>query len=190
MASKGKTVNLAGLDLIVNRIVTGATAARKGNVSIADSIPAGAISNKLAVVSTTAATATLTEAQSGTVFYLNRAAGIVYTLPVLSAAMVGTYYDFVVGTVVTSNAYKWSTGTQGTEFFNGSFVGMDEDGTVTSGVIFTGDGATHDNISMNGTTTGGRFGTQFRIVCTSATTWTVQGLLGGNGTIATPFATT
>jgi hypothetical protein len=141
---------------------------------------------KIPIQDITASTKTITTAETGTLFLLNRAAGIVFTMP---APAVGLYYDFIVNTSVTSNAYKWSTATQGTDFFLGTLVGEDIDGTVTSGAGFTGNGTTHDNISMNGTTTGGLVGTQFRLIGISTTLWTCQGMVSGSGTIATPFAT-
>lgn len=140
---------------------------------------------KVPVVNVTAgATRTITAAETGTLFLLNKADGVVLTLP---AAVVGRYYEFIVNTSVTSNAYKWSTATQGTEFFNGSFVSL-QDAAVAS-TLFTGDGSTHDNISMNGTTTGGLIGTRFRLICTVANLWTIVGDVRGSGTEVTPFAT-
>lgn len=183
-----RTVDWGGLDLIVRSITTGLTKANPYNLD--DEPAVGEVSGRSNIVSVTTAARTVTAQESGTKFLLNKADGITFTLPSATAANVGLWYDFQIMTVITSSAAKWSTGVQGTDFFNGSFVGMDEDGTVTSGVVFTGDGATHDNISMNGTTTGGRLGTQFRLTCTAANRWTVSGMMGGNGAIATPFATT
>lgn len=191
MASKSRIVNLAGLDIICNRILTGKDKVSGGSTPIADTVTPGAVlgGRRNIVSHTTGATRTLTVDESGSLYLLNKADGVIITLPAASVANIGVWYEFFAKTAVTSNAYKWSTATQNTEFFDGTFVGMDEDGVVTSGQVFTGDGTTHDNISMNGTTTGGRQGTQFRLTCTALNKWTVTGLFGGNGTIATPFAT-
>jgi hypothetical protein len=58
--------------------------------------------------SITAATATLTAADSGGVFFLNRAAGITVTLPAV-ATSAGVSYEFIVGTAPTT-AYVISGG--------------------------------------------------------------------------------
>ncbi len=188
MAAKSKTINMAGLDIICNRILTGQSKASQGNVSIADATVAGAINDKLNYAILAAATRTLTLAETGSKFYLNKADGITITLPVLSAAMLGTYYDFQVITSVTSNSYKLVTGTQGTDFINGTYTGIV--GGTADIEFFTGNGTTHDNFTMAGTTQGGLVGTTLRIVATSATTWTIEGIVAGSGTLITSFTTT
>lgn len=51
-------------------------------------------------------------------------------------------------------------------------------------------GATHIKVTTNATTTGGGIGGWMRFVCTSATKWTVTGVINSpSGTIATPFST-
>jgi hypothetical protein len=52
--------------------------------------------------SITTATATLTAADSGGVFFLNRAAGITVTLPAV-ATSAGVTYEFIVGTAPTTS---------------------------------------------------------------------------------------
>ena len=133
---------------------------------------------------TTGATLALTAAQSGAKVFLAKADGVVVTLP---ATAVGLTYDFIVHTSVTSNAYKLSSSVQGTEFFDGT-VNSSGDAAAAS-VVFTGDGTTHDNVSMNGTTTGGLIGTVLNVTCSAANLWTVSGWLVASGTEATPFAT-
>jgi hypothetical protein len=189
MASKGKTVNMAGLDLVVNRIITGKTKAGKGNIKLSDDVVGGSVVGRRNVVDITAAARTITEDESGTLFVCNKADGITFTLPALSASMVGVHYDFVVNTSITSSALKWSTGTQGTDWFIGGLVTADADGTVESGFIVAGNGSSHDNISMNGTTTGGLIGTQVRLTAISSTLWQVEGIMAASGDTATPFAT-
>ena len=63
-----------------------------GNLTVEGSISPGTFTNR--VVSLTTTPQVLTAAQSGTTFVLNRAAGIVVTLP---TAAVGLNYEFVVG---------------------------------------------------------------------------------------------
>ncbi len=54
------------------------------------------------VISDSGATRSLNETESGSLVLMNRAAGIVYTLP--ATPKVGTFFDFVVTTSVTTNS--------------------------------------------------------------------------------------
>lgn len=136
------------------------------------------------VISGLGATRTLNANESGSIVALDRAAGIVVTLP---APKVGAFYDFVATTSVTSNAYKIITDA-GTTFLIGSLVNVDTD-TSNAVAAWTADGSTHVAVNMNGTTTGGLRGTRMRLTCVSSTQWVVDGVDHGSGTVATPFAT-
>lgn len=137
------------------------------------------------VISGQGATRTLNANESGSLVKFDRAAGIVYTLPV--APVAGTYFDFVVETTITSNAAKVITGA-GTTFLIGGYVNVDTD-TSNGVAVFTGDGSTHVAVSMNGTTTGAIKGTKLRFTCLSATAWMVEGIVQGSGSVVTAFAT-
>lgn len=137
------------------------------------------------VISGQGATRTLNANESGSLVKFDRAAGIVYTLPTTPVA--GTYFDFVVETTITSNAAKVITGTA-TELLIGGYTNVDTD-TSNAVAAFTGNGSTHIAVSMNGTTTGAVKGTKLRFTCLNSTTWTVEGLVLGTGTVATAFAT-
>lgn len=137
------------------------------------------------VISGTGATATLTALQSGSTVLLDRAAGITFTLP---APAVGLNYTFYVVTALTSNNYKFATGTQGTDFIVGSPISIDND-TGDAAVGFVCDGTTHDNFNMNGTTQGGEIGTVIKLTAISTTVWLAEGINIGSGTVATPCAT-
>ena len=131
------------------------------------------------------ATRTLLANESGSTIDFDRAAGIVVTLP---APAEGLYYNFVVSVSVTSNAYKLATGTQGTDWFTGGIVNVDTD-TSDALASFRCDGTSHDNFSMNGTTTGGLIGSRFKVTAVSSTLWLVEGFNHGSGTVATSCAT-
>lgn len=137
------------------------------------------------VVSGSGATVTLAADQCGATVLLDRAAGIVFTLPAPSA---GCRFSFYTPTTVTSNNYKLSTATQGTDFFVGGYTNVDTD-TSNAVAAFTCDGATHDNFTMNGTTTGGIKGTVITVTAISTTLWSVEGMNLGSGTVATACAT-
>lgn len=144
------------------------------------------LNSKRPVISGQGATRTLNENESGSVVLFDRAAGIVYTLP--AACVAGTYFDFYVTTTVTSNAAKIITGA-GTELMVGHLLNCDTDTSdavaIWKSLVATGNVA----VSMNGTTKGGVKGDFIRVVKLDATTWGVHGNLNGNGTVATPFAT-
>jgi len=189
MASKSKTINWGGNDLIVNRVITGADTRAKGNITLPDTLSAGHLASRQTVVSHTTGNLTLTAADTGKLYLLNKADGAVITLPALSAANVGIWYEFIANTSVTSNAYDFVTGTQGTDFFIGT-VAMLNNTDSEEVVLATANGSTHDNFTMAGTTTGGLAGTQFKLRAISATLWQVSGYLVSSGASSTPFATT
>ena len=130
------------------------------------------------------ATRTLSVDESGSTVVFDRAAGIVYTLPL---AKPGVYFDFVITTTITSNSAKVITGA-GTELLIGGYMNVDTD-TSNAVAAFTGNGSTHVAVSMNGTTTGGILGTKLRFTCLSSTRWFVEGIVQGSGVVATAFAT-
>jgi len=136
------------------------------------------------IISGSGATRTLDVVDSGSTVLMDRAAGIVFTLPL---AVPGLVYEFAVSTTVTSNSYKVITGAA-TELLTGNLNSVDTD-TGNAEVGFTGNGSTHIAVTMNGTTTGGIKGTIMRFTCLSTTLWLVEGNLLGSGTVATPFAT-
>lgn len=130
------------------------------------------------------ATRTLLAEESGSLCLLDRAAGVVYTLP---APKEGMQFEFLATVAVTSNAYKVITDAA-TTFLLGAVMG----GSLTvadSGDVFQANGTTHVSISENGTTTGGLVGTRFKVTAISATQWVVDGIYVGSGTLADPFAT-
>ena len=142
------------------------------------------VNAKVPVISGQGATRTLSVDETGSTCLFDRAAGIVYTLPL---AVPGLVYDFVVTTTITSNAAKVITGA-GTELLIGGYMNVDTD-TSNAVAAFTGNGSTHVAVSMNGTTTGGILGTKLRFTCLSTTRWMVEGIVQGSGIVATAFAT-
>mgnify|MGYP000181523865 CR=1 FL=1 len=142
------------------------------------------VNTKVPVISDLGATRTLSVDETGATVLLNRAAGIVVTLPL---AIPGLTYDFVVTTSVTSNSYKVITGAA-TELLIGQYTSVDTD-TSNAVAVFSGNGSTHIAVTSNGTTTGGLVGTKLRFTCVSLTRWIVEGTMNGSGVVATAFAT-
>jgi hypothetical protein len=131
------------------------------------------------IVTVEDATVTLSKNQSGSLVVLNRAAGIVVTLPDVGR---GLTYDFVMN-VDASGAHEIRT--NDLTSMHGILV-MDSSSGAQSMAGFGGDETT-TAFSMNGTTTGGKSGSRITAVCDEDGTWHVQGTLLGSGTLATPF---
>ena len=136
------------------------------------------------VLSGFGATRTLLARESGALVLLDRAAGIVVTLP---APVVGMSFEFGTTVQRTSNAYKIITSAT-TVFLVGAV--MAGDATIaTSGDIFTADGTTHVALTNDGDTKGGFVGENFKVRAISTTQWLIQGLVIGTGTMVTGFTT-
>jgi hypothetical protein len=128
-----------------------------GNVSGTGTMKMTGATNSVGVYeSLTAATKSVTTADSGTTYVFNRAAGVVVTLPTAAA---GLYYKFIVGTAITSNAGTIKGASANDIFTAYSMVNLfDKDNNVAQSKIFYADGSDDDVFSMDGTTTGGEKG--------------------------------
>lgn len=128
------------------------------------------------------ATVTLTAGQSGSTLLFDRAAGIVYTLPV---PFPGMTFDFVQTVTVTSNSAEIATNSASVFIQGGIRVLI-----VATTNDFACNGTSHLAIKQNGTTTGGVLGGRLHFVAVSSTIWQVDGITVGSGTGATPCSTT
>lgn len=148
--------------------------------------PSGCIATGLhrEVIQSVGATRTLLPEESGALCLLDRAAGVVYTLP---TPVEGMQFEFLATVAVTSNAYKVITAAS-TQFLLGGII-MGDVTVAQSGDYFEADGTTHVAISANGSTTGGLLGERYVVTAISATQWAIHGVAHGAGTLATPFAT-
>jgi len=135
----------------------------------------------------TASTLAPTVANSGTTYVLDRAAGIAVTLPSIDAGEVGTKFQFVIKTTITSNSTTIKV-PSASETLNGlALIVKDDAGTPAMGFKT---GATDDTVSLNGTTTGGIKGDIIEVEAISTTVWLVKVLASATGTEATPFSAT
>jgi hypothetical protein len=137
------------------------------------------------VISGVGATRQLTAAESGALCLMDRAAGVVYTLP---TPVAGMQFEFLATVAVTSNAYKVITKTIASQFIVGGII-MGDVTVAQSGDYFEADGTTHVAISEDGATKGGLLGDSFILTAISTTQWAIRGVTHGAGTLATPFAT-
>ena len=150
----------------------------------------GAVTLLKPIESITAATRTVLAAESGTIFSLNRAAGIVVTLP---AAAVGLNYKFHIGTTgtgtLTINAATSADTLQGVVMMHdkdevGSVVVLNENIQTSA---FAVPAAADHQLVMDADTKGRFVGGMVEYTCLSDSKWVVEGHLFGDGNSVTPF---
>lgn len=140
------------------------------------------------VISGLGATRTLNEGESGSTVLLDKADGITVTLP--AGCRAGTFFEFNVTVSSTSVGYKVITGA-GTELLTGAIVNCDTDTSDAVAIWKALVGSSYISFTLGGsdTTKGGLKGDRVRVVKLNSTTWSVEGVTLGTGTVATPFAT-
>lgn len=134
------------------------------------------------------ATRTLNPDETGSVIVLDRAAGTTVTLP--TAPVPGTFFEFMVSVTSTSGGYKVITGA-GTELMVGGILNCDTDTSDALAFWKALVGSSYISFTLGGadTTKGGLKGDRVRVTCLNSTTWQVEGMTNGTGTVATPFST-
>ena len=170
------------------------TIGSSGNVSGTGTMKMTGATNSVGVIeSITAATKTVTSGDSNTTYLLNRAAGIVVTLPTAAA---GLNYSFIIGTTFTGTFSLDGASANDIYSTSSNLLIWDKDapGTV-SAKQFYADGSDDDKIVMDADTKGRFVGG--RINCIGIATggqgsatavWHVDGIVYGDGSLATPFA--
>lgn len=135
------------------------------------------------ITTVTDATVTLDDdAHAGHRIVLDRAAGIVVTLPEATGS--GVQFELFVKTTVTSNAYDVRCPAS-SEFFGHATLHQDAGNTLVSFDAADND----DEISMNGTTTGGLRGARIMLTDLYSGHWHAEVYSAATGTEATPFTT-
>lgn len=138
---------------------------------------------------TTATLAVKPQLHAGKTITLNKADGIVATLPAATGS--GDVYDFVVGTTVTSGGYIVKVANATDTMTGGGLLAQDAADTV---VLFDAVSGTSDTITLNGNTTGGIIGGRISVrdIKLNGTTavWLVDVFSVATGTEATPFSAT
>ena len=151
----------------------------------------GTLNNLFPVTSITTATSSPTAAQSGTIFTLNRAAGITVTLPAASA---GIYYEFHIGTTFTGSFIL--QGASSADVFQGMILQHDKDelGSVVAlneDIDTTGwniPAAADYRLTMDADTDGRFIGGHIRCVAISDAIWLLNGHVFGDGTVSHNFS--
>lgn len=138
------------------------------------------------IIGDAVATRTLLTNESGSLCLMDRAAGVVYTLPVITADNIGMYFDFMTTVTITAALAKTITGVT-SQFILGTVFGYTTDATEIDG--FIADGTAIVYIGSNGSTTGGVIGDCYRMTAINTTQWLITGhVFCGTSTPATPFA--
>ena len=180
-----------GFEQITKNSTTGAITTNldvdtSGNISTT-----GTVNNLLSVTSVTDATLTPTTAQSGTIFTLNRAAGITVTLP---AAAAGLFYDFHIGTTFTGTFIL--QGASSSDTFQGMVFQLDKD-ELGSVVALNEDidtagwntpAAADYRLTMDADTDGRFIGGHIRCVAITDAIWLLNGHVFGDGTVSHSFS--
>ena len=126
---------------------------------------------------------TVKASDSGTVFNLDiTSGGVSVTLPTPEKGLV---YHFQVENNGGSGLFI-DTAVEDTQTFHGAITVADGDespGGTSTFIAATG----KDRIELNGTTQGGREGTNIEILGISGVSWLVSGIAVGSGTLDTPF---
>ena len=178
----------SGLEQVTKNATTGAYTTNfdvdsSGNVSGTGTIKLTGATNMLSdYESITAATKTLTAADSGTVYGFNRAAGIVVTLPTPAA---GVQYQFLVETTFSGAGQIKTATTDGTDGFLGTAVVYDA-GVASDNQSFN-PAASNDVIDLGQIEQGWLTGGWIKLTGVNTTTWWVEAFLMGDATLATPF---
>ena len=180
-----------GFEQITKNSTTGAITTNldvdtSGNISTT-----GTLNNLFSVTSITDATYTPTTAQSGTIFSLNRAAGVTVTLP---AAAAGLFYEFHIGTTFTGSFIL--QGASSADTFQGMVFQLDKD-ELGSVVALNEDidtagwnipAAADYRLTMDADTDGRFIGGHIRCVAITDAIWLLNGHVFGDGTVSHSFS--
>jgi|TARA_R110000824_G_scaffold61784_2_gene163965 hypothetical protein len=170
-----------GFEQISVNATTGAVTTNWDVDTSGNVVTTGYVSSYANIVSIEDATYTVATTQSGAVFTLNRAAGIVVTLPTAAA---GLQYTFIVGTTFTG-AGQINTGA--TDDLYSGFAQIFDNGTAGDTNTFIPDASNDDTIDLGSVEQGWLVGGIIRLKATTAAVWHCEAFLSGDATLATPF---
>ncbi len=170
-----------GFEQITKSSTTGAITTNLDVDTSGNITTSGYVLNYDNIVSVEDATYSVTAAQSGSVFTLNRAAGIVVTLPTAAA---GLQYTFIVGTTFTGAG---QINTENTSDLYSGFAQIFDPATAGDTNTFIPDASDDDTIDLGSAAQGWAVGGIIRLKATTAAVWHCEAFLHGDGTLATPF---
>ena len=170
-----------GFEQISKNSTTGAITTNLDVDSSGNITTTGYVSAYSNISSITSATKSVESTDSGTVYTLNRAAGIVVTLPTAAA---GINYTFIVGTTFTGAGQI--TADNASDLLSG-FAYIFDPATATDNNTFIPDGSDDVTIDLGTAGQGWLVGGIIRLVATTAAVWHCEAYLHGDGSLATPF---
>tara|TARA_R110002020_G_scaffold252195_1_gene466013 strand:+ start:226 stop:783 length:558 start_codon:yes stop_codon:yes gene_type:complete len=170
-----------GFEQISKNSTTGAVTTNLDIDTSGNITTTGYVSAYSNISSITTATKSVESTDSGTVYTLNRAAGIVVTLPTAAA---GLNYTFIVGTTFTGAGQINTDNTS--DLFSG-FAQIFDPATAGDTNTFIPDASNDDTIDLGSAAQGWAVGGIIRLHATSAAVWHCEAFLHGDGTLATPF---
>ena len=170
-----------GFEQISVNATTGAVTTNLDVDSSGNVVTTGYVSSYYNDVSIEDATYTVATTQSGAVFTLNRAAGIVVTLPTAAA---GLNYTFIVGTTFTGAG---QINTENASDLYSGFAQIFDPATAGDTNTFIPDASNDDTIDLGSAAQGWLVGGVIRLKATTAAVWHCEAFLHGDGTLATPF---
>ena len=197
---------------MANTSFNGPVRAEQGFKQISKNATTGAITDQLTVDSSgnlaqtagvnnlitdvenlTAATKTVTAADTGTTYLLNRAGGIVVTLPTAAA---GLQYKFIIGTTFTGTFSIDAAAAVDIFTAASTIIISDKDAPGTVSLKqFHADGSDDDKMVMDADTKGRFVGGVIDCLgiatggqSSATAVWQMNGFTFGDGTLATPFA--
>tara|TARA_Y100000593_G_C4174308_1_gene268680 strand:- start:54 stop:698 length:645 start_codon:yes stop_codon:yes gene_type:complete len=138
------------------------------------------------VIAVTDATKTLDAGDSGALVVLDRASGIVVTLPEANAANVGVFFDFLVKTSATSSDTIKINASRSADLYYGH-LSMEVSGAATGITVFPNQ-SDHDQIDLATDAKGRLAGGLFRVQIAAANMLVASGSIRAVATaIASPF---
>ena len=170
-----------GFEQISKNSTTGAITTNLDVDSSGNITTTGYVSAYSNISSMTSATKSVESTDSGTVYTLNRAAGIVVTLP---TAVAGLNYTFIVGTTFTGAGQI--TADNASDLLSG-FAYIFDPATAEDNNTFIPDASDDVTIDLGTAAQGWLVGGIIRLVATTAAVWHCEAYLHGDGTLATPF---
>ena len=170
-----------GFEQISKNSTTGALTTNLDVDSSGNITTTGYVSAYSNVSSITSATKSVESTDSGTVFTLNRAGGIVVTLP---TAVAGLNYTFIVGTTFTTAGQI--TADNASDLLSG-FAYIFDPATAPDNNTFIPAASDDVTIDLGTAAQGWLVGGIIRLVATTAAVWHCEAYLHGDGSLATPF---
>lgn len=166
---------------------TNATGVTTNTITPATSGAGTAFLRKNGVYTTTPVALSVT--QSGGHYGLSKADGLAVTLPAISTATLGMWFEFTILTACTSVGYVINTGEAGDVMIGGIWSTI-ANPDAANDMEFNVAASTNNTLTLGATTAAGLAGGSVRFTAISTTQWAVSGTVLGSGMIASNLFST